>query len=175
MRPIVIRLAQRGFSIVTAVFLIVVLGLLGVFIVAVVGMQQQTQALDVQGVRAYQAARAGVEWGAYQVLEPNVSLASCGPPPVAMPGCPATNPTHLALAGSLSAFTVSVQCTLRADTTEGNRNVRVYEIVSTACNQPNAGSCLGTTPATGYVARSITATLTKCRDSTATPPRCACG
>src|SRR5688572_5354857 len=111
---------QRGFSIVTAIFLIVVLGLLGVFIVAVVGLQQQSQALDVQGVRAYQAARAGIEWGAYQVLEPNASLGTCGPPPVAMPDCPAT-PTHLALAGSLSTFTVTVQCTLRADTTEGNR------------------------------------------------------
>jgi MSHA biogenesis protein MshP len=166
---------QRGFSIVTAIFLIVVLGLLGVFIVAVVGLQQQSQALDVQGVRAYQAARAGIEWGAYQVLEPNASLGTCGPPPVAMPDCPATNPTHLALAGSLSTFTVTVQCTLRADTTEGNRNVRVFEIVATACNQPNGPSCLGTTPSEGYVARSVTATLTKCRDSTASTPRCACG
>jgi len=175
--------AQRGFSIVTAIFLIVVLGLLGVFIVTVVGMQQQSQALDVQGVRAYHAARAGIEWGAFQVLDPSHSqvsgLANCdamNPAPIPMPDCPATNPTHLSgLAGSLSLFTVTVQCTLRADTTEGNRRVRVYEIVATACNQPNAGSCLGTTPASGYVARSVTATLTKCRDSTATLPRCACG
>jgi MSHA biogenesis protein MshP len=173
--------AQRGFSIVTAVFLIVVLGLLGIFIVAVVGMQQQSQALDVQGVRAYQAARAGIEWGAFQVLDPShggvSALANCAAvSPIPLPDCPATNPTHLSgLGGSLSAFTVTVQCTLRADTTEGNRRVRVYDIVATACNEPNAGSCLGTTPSTGYVARSITATLTKCRDSTAALPRCACG
>ena len=171
---------QGGFSIVTAIFLIVVLGLLGVFIVAVVGLQQQSQALDVQGVRAYQAARAGIEWGAFQVLDPSHSgvsaLASCAAvSPIPLPDCPAT-PTHLSgLGGSLSLFTVTVQCTLRATTTEGNRRVRVYEIVATACNQPNAGSCLGTTPSTGYVARSITATLSKCRDSTATLPRCSCG
>jgi MSHA biogenesis protein MshP len=167
-------LAQRGFSLVTAVFLIVVLGMLGVFVVAVVSLQQSSQSLDLQGVRAYHAARAGIEWGAYQVLEPNASLGTCGPP-VAMPDCPATNPTHLALAGSLATFTVTVQCTLRANTTEGNRSVRVFEIVATACNEPNAGSCVGAGPSTGFVARSVTATLTKCRDSTGSTPRCACG
>ena len=46
------RPRQLGFSIVTAIFLIVVLALLGVFIVSVSGIQQSSQALDVQGVRA---------------------------------------------------------------------------------------------------------------------------
>lgn len=170
------RNAQGGFSIVTAVFLIVVLALLGVFIVSVVGLQQASQALDVQGVRAYHAARAGMEWGAFQVLDPNNALnpgPSCGPAVNTAP-CPAS-PTHLsALGGSLSLFTVSVECTMTSGT-EGNREVRVYQIVATACNQPSGGSCLGTTPAAGYVERRITATLSKCWDATATPPRCACG
>jgi MSHA biogenesis protein MshP len=169
------RCAERGFSIVTAVFLIVVLGLLGVFIVSVVALQQQSQALDVQGVRAYQAARAGLEWGAYQVLDPNNTQnpVNCGPP-VAMPVCPAS-PTHLStLAGSLSVFTVSVTCTVTS-TTEGNREIRVFQVTATACNQPAAGSCLGTTPAVGYVERQLVATFSKCRDSTAAAPRCACG
>lgn len=169
------RCAERGFSIVTAVFLIVVLGLLGVFIVSVVGLQQSSQALDIQGVRAYQAARAGIEWGAFQVLDPNNTQnpVNCGPP-VNMPTCPAS-PTQLSsLAGSLSVFTVSVTCTVTS-TTEGNREIRVFQITATACNQPAAGSCLGTTPATGYVERQVAATLSKCRDSTATAPRCACG
>jgi MSHA biogenesis protein MshP len=105
------------------------------------------------------------------------SQANCGAVvPIPLPNCPAT--TNLSgLGGSLSAFTVTVQCNLvaGADTTEGNRRVRVYEIVATACNQPTAGSCLGTTPGTGYVERRLTATLSKCRDSTAALPRCACG
>jgi len=169
------RIAARGFSIVTAVFLIVVLALLGVFIVSVVGLQQQSQALDVQGVRAYQAARAGLEWGAFQVLDPNNAQnpVNCGPP-VAMPVCPAS-PTHLSsLAGSLSVFTVSVTCTVTS-TTEGNREIRVFQVTATACNQPAAGSCLGTTAAAGYVERQLAATFSKCRDSTAAAPRCACG
>ena len=65
---------QRGFSIVTAIFLMVVLALLGAFIVSVTGLQQSSQQLDVQGVRAYQAARAGIEWGACQVLDPSNTL-----------------------------------------------------------------------------------------------------
>jgi MSHA biogenesis protein MshP len=170
------RFAQRGFSIVTAVFLIVVLALLGVFIISVTGLQQSSLQLDVQGVRAYQAARAGIEWGAYQVLDPNNTLnpgPSCGPTVNTAP-C-ATSPTHIAtLTGSLSPFTVSVECTM-TPTTEGNREVRVYQIVATACNQPSGVSCLSTTPAAGYVERRITATLSKCWDPTATPPRCACG
>ena len=169
------RLRQRGFSIVTAIFLIVVLALLGVYIVSVTGVQQSSSQLDVQGVRAYQAARAGVEWAAFQALDPNNTQnpANCGPP-VNMPSCPAS-PTHLTgLAGSLSPFTVSVTCT-STSTTEGNRDIRVFQVTATACNQPSGGSCLATTPATGYVERQLTATLSKCRDSTASAPRCACG
>ena len=179
------RFAQRGFSIVTAIFLIVVLALLGVYIVSVTGIQQTSAQLDVQGVRAYQAARAGIEWGAYQVLDPaSVSLGTpvtCADTlPIPMPVCP-TSPTHIGaghastLGGSLSTFTVTVQCTQQADETEGNRRVVVYQIVATGCNQISGGSCLTATPATGYVERKLTATLSKCRDSTASLPRCACG
>ncbi len=163
--------AQRGFSIVTAIFLIVVLAALGAFIISVTGVQQASQALDIQGVRAYQAARAGIEWGAYQVLDPNNTLnpATCSPV-VVMPACP-PSPTNLpALAGSLSPFTVTVTCT-ETPTTEANREIRVYEIIATACNQ---APCPNGAPASGYVERRITATLSKCKDSTATAPRCAC-
>lgn len=174
------RCKQRGFSTITAVFLVVVLAALGVFIVSVTGLQQAGETADLQGVRAYQAARAGVEWGAFQVLDPNNTLnaGSCAAPD--MPVCPGGGTTNLAagaLTGSLAGFTVTVNCT-RTTATEGNRNIWVYEIVSTACNQPvGAGpSCPnGGTPAAGYVERRITATLSKCKDATAATPRCSCG
>jgi MSHA biogenesis protein MshP len=172
---------QRGFSIVTAIFLLVVLSLLGAFIVSVTGLQQSSQQLDVQGERAYQAARAGMEWGAFQVLDPSntINAASCTAPPPDMPVCPgAGGTTDLAagtLAGSLSPFTVTVACT-RTTATEGNRNIWVYQLVATACNQPTSGRCPNTgTPASGYVERQIMAVLSKCKDSTAQPPRCECG
>jgi len=162
----------RGFSIVTAIFLLVVLSLLGAFIVSVTGLQQSSQQLDVQGVRAYQAARAGIEWGAWQVLDPNNTI---GTP--ALPVCPAS-PTNLTgLAGSLSPFSVTVTCnaTINAPTTEGNRNVGAYQIIATACNQPSAGACPNASPASGYVERQLTATSSTCKDPTAAAPRFACG
>jgi MSHA biogenesis protein MshP len=162
------RRAQRGFSIVTAIFLIVVLAGLGVFIVSVTGLQQSSSQLDVQGVRAYQAARAGIEWAAYQVLDPNNTLGS------ALAPCASTNLTGLA--GSLSAFTVTVTC-VSSDATEGNRNIRVFQVTATGCNSPGTGppaSCPAA-PATGYVERQLQATLTKCKDPTAAAPRFACG
>ena len=60
---------QSGFSLVTAIFLLVILASLGAFIVTISGVQQTSSALDVQGSRAYQAARSGIEWGTYQVLQ----------------------------------------------------------------------------------------------------------
>lgn len=161
------RLAQRGFNIVTAIFLIVVLALLGVYIVSVSGLQQTGARLDLQGVRGYQAARAGIEWAAFQVLDPNNTLnplpGTCGTAFVACPASPTTLP---ALAGSLSPFTVTVTCSVTA-ATEGNREIRVFVITSTATT--------GTAGTTGYINRELQATLSKCHDPTAAAPRCACG
>ena len=162
---------QRGLSIMTGIFLMVVLALLGAYMLSVTGILQSSSQLDVQGARAYQAARAGMEWGAWQVLDPDNAI---GTP--ALPVCPAT-PTHLTgLAGSLSPFTVTVTCsaTINAPTTEGNRNVGAYQIIATACNQPAAGACPNPAPAAGYVERQLQATLSKCKDPTAAGPRFSC-
>jgi MSHA biogenesis protein MshP len=157
---------QRGFSLIAAIFLLVVLALLGALIASVTGMQQSSAQVDLLGVRAYHSARAGLEWGVYQVVDPN-NLAC------ALPSCPAPSTTLPALGGSLSGFTVTVACDQVADTTESNRNVRVFKIVATACNQ--GGSCPNAAPSTGYVERRLEATVSKCKDPTATPPSCSCG
>jgi MSHA biogenesis protein MshP len=179
-------ICESGFSIVAAVFLLVVLALLGAFIVSVTGLQQSGHQLDILGARAYQAARAGIEWGAFQVLDPNNALnaASCATP--AMPVCPGAGGTTdlTGLAGSLAPFTVTVRCTLTTpdaangnrSTTEGTRSIWVYQLTADACNQPTGTSCPNTgTPAQGYVSRQITAVFSKCKDPAAAPPRCACG
>ena len=168
------RSLQAGFSLVSAIFLLVVLALLGALITSMTGMQQASSQLDLLGVRAYHSARAGMEWGASQVLDPNNALNAASCAPVVMPSCPAS-PTNLSsLGGSLSGFTVSVTCQA-ADATEGNRNVRVFQIVATACNQPSGGSCPNAAPASNYVERQLQASLAKCKDSTAAAPRCGCG
>jgi MSHA biogenesis protein MshP len=166
---------QRGFSLVAAIFLLVVLALMGALIASVTGMQQASGQLDVSGVRAYQSARAGIEWAAYQVLDPGnthnpAAGFSCS---TATPTTCPTSPTNLpSLSGSLSGFTVTVTCALSADTTESNRTVRVFQVVATACNQ---GTCPAASPTSGYVERRLEATFSKCKDLTSTGPRCSCG
>ena len=61
---------QRGFSLVAAIFLLVILSALGVFMLSISTMQQTTSTQDLLGSQAYQAAKAGIEWGAYQVMTP---------------------------------------------------------------------------------------------------------
>ena len=53
---------QAGFSLVMAIFILLVLGLLGGYMVTLQGVQTQTTLDALQGARAYQAARAGIEW-----------------------------------------------------------------------------------------------------------------
>jgi len=156
------RRVNRGFSLVTAIFLLVVLSALGAYMVVFTGQQQTALQVDVLGVRAYYAARAGSEWALFRAIDPDNSI---GPPP-AFAACPSG--TINTLGGSLSPFTVVVTCT-SSDHTESTRNIRVYEITATACNN---ATC---TPAAGYVERQIVITVAKCIDPAAAAPRYACG
>src|SRR3989442_362779 len=110
---------QTGFSIIAAIFLVVVLALLAAFIASVTGMQQSSGQLDVLGVRAYQSARAGMEWSAWQIIDPGNTL-NPGPTCAAavMPTCFASPQNLPPLAGSLSGFTVTVTCAQTANTPE---------------------------------------------------------
>ena len=140
----------RGFAIVSVIFILVVLAALGAFIVSVSTSQHIGSALDVQGVRAYQAARAGIEWGLYQQLP----LQRANPPTYA--AC-AANGSFLVF-----GFTVTVTCD-NPTTASTYGGPTVFTIVSTACSQANStGSCpntdtSGTTvPGPLYVERRLT-------------------
>lgn len=132
----------QGFAIVSAIFILVVLATLGAFILNISSGQQIGSALDVQGVRAYQAARAGIEWGLYRQLQ----AGSCAA---------ATN--FVPPAATLSGFTVSVACVATADASGGPT---VYTLTSTACSQPNGGVCPNTVnPGSFYIERRLTVTF----------------
>ena len=55
---------KAGFTLVQAIFILVVLSLLGVGMMRMIGVQSSTSVFALQGARAYQAARSGLEWGA---------------------------------------------------------------------------------------------------------------
>ena len=167
---------QSGFSVVAAIFLLVVLAVLSVIIASVTGLQQASSQLDILGVRAYQAARSGVEWGAHRVLDPNHTLNPATCSPAVMPSCPAVSTNLTGLPGSLSPFTITVGCIASPPTTEGNRSVAVFTLTATACNQPTGGGvCPNPAPTINdYVDRQVQASVSKCKDPTAAAPRCEC-
>ena len=140
---------QRGFSIVTAIFLLVVLAGLGAAMVTFSTAQNQSQAMDLMGSRAYQAANAGIEWAAYNIaIEPRRGAAA------------ATSHSRLgqrtALGGNLAPFDVTVGYTALAQSDavvagSGVENVWSYNITASAV--------YGTPGTANYVERVVNAKM----------------
>ncbi|WP_050897789.1 hypothetical protein [Methylobacter tundripaludum] len=137
---------QRGFSLIMAIFLIVVLGGIAVFIGRVSIMQHQSSALDEEGAMAYQAARSGIEWGVYQAVR---GVNYCVPSPASsqfvLPLAVPTTPL------STVNYTVTVTCA-RTPATEGSTVINMYQITATAINA-SVGRF--------FVERQLTATVTQ--------------
>lgn len=121
---------QQGVAAIAALFLLVVLAALGAFMVTFSNAQHTSSAQDVQGSRAYWAARAGLEWG----------IAS------ATSACPAS-PTAL----TIDAFTVTVTCSAVAYS--DSETVNLFSITSVS---NLTGFAVGST---SYVERSVSASV----------------
>jgi MSHA biogenesis protein MshP len=136
---------QRGFTLIAAIVILVVFAGLAAAISLLSTTQMIGAAQDVQGARAYQAARAGIEWGLFQITPktPGGAYGACFAP---------TSFSFPAVATSLQGFTVRVTCATPAVSFGGPT---VYVIDAIACNR---GSCPGT-PSTTYVERSLRVTL----------------
>lgn len=127
----------RGFALVMAIFLIAVLASIGAYLFAVSTGQAEAAAQDEQGAHAYQAARGGIDWGAYRVLRD----ASCpGTTTLAMPG----------------GFFAEVSCTQTGLEREGDVDVTIFLVTSTGCNATPCG-----TPGPRYVERQLALTLSR--------------
>lgn len=146
------NILEGGFSLVAAIFLLVILSALGVFMLSISTMQQTTSTQDLQGSKAYQAAKAGIEWGVYQIMTAENSIS---PGPVLAPYVCVDAIVLPAFGGALQTFKVSVTCTL-SSYVEGGNTVRVYQLTST-------GSLGNDTKATNYVERSMSASVNTCR------------
>ncbi len=59
--------SQSGFSLVTTLFIIVVLAILGSYMALMGTTQNQSTALSIQGLRAWYAAVSGYDWTAYRI------------------------------------------------------------------------------------------------------------
>ncbi len=59
---------QPGFAIVSSVFVVVVLSVLGVYMATMSGVQQATTSETLMASRAYYGAKAGLEWGVHRAI-----------------------------------------------------------------------------------------------------------
>jgi MSHA biogenesis protein MshP len=157
-----------GFTLVSMLFILVVLAALGAALAGISVRQQLGSAADLDSARALQGARAdrdtahppqvalaGLEWAAFEVLRNP-------PPPAAAPGCFAT--TSFSAAG-LGGITITVSCTRTPSSgtlSDGATPLAFFQLVATACNVPSGGACphAGTPPVT-YVERQLAATVSR--------------
>jgi len=130
---------QSGFAAIAAIFLVVILAALGAFMLTFSNTQQLTSAQDIQGSRAYWAARAGLEWGIGSVVSP--------PAP---PLCPADTTLPGGTATFEGGFKVKVTCT-RSDYIEAAVTKSIYQFTSVAS--------VGSVGTLGYIERSISASM----------------
>jgi MSHA biogenesis protein MshP len=131
---------ESGFVLPTAIFLLVVLAALATYMVSLSRTSHLSSALDIQGTRAYLAARAGIEWAAWQLLQNPTPSCVAAPPP-------------LALSGTLVTFSVNVSCVQSGTYTDGVDTIGVYQITSTATS--------GLPGEVDYVERQIQASFSK--------------
>ena len=132
---------QRGFAAIAAIFLVVVLAGLGGFMLTFSNTQQLTSAQDVQGSRAYWAARAGLEWGVGSVSA------------VAIPGAIASTTCTTATPIVIDSFSVTVTCPTPAVYFEAGNPRYIIQIRSVASTTG------GTAGSIGYIERSISASM----------------
>jgi len=138
---------QTGFSLISAIFLLVVIAALGTFAVTLSTAQHQSQILDIMGARGYQAALAGIEWASYNVNQQPVNSQ------VAWAGCTTPGAAVAAGVGSgLESYTITVSCSATS-AVEGANTIWLYDVSSVAET--------GTPGDVNYVKQIATAKLAK--------------
>ena len=118
-------LNQQGFSLITAIFLLVVLATLMGYMVSLRVVQQQTVVMSIQGARALQAARAGIEYGVCKALNGT----SC------IPGTDtAETVTFLPADTALASFSVLVSCSATVHTEGAAAAFNFYTLTALSSN-----------------------------------------
>jgi MSHA biogenesis protein MshP len=142
------RRQVEGFALMMAIFIIVTLAAIGVYLLAISTGQLEAATQDEQGARAYQAARTGADWGAYQLLQNSSGplATGCAPGPITQ---------DLSLP---NGFNARVRCDRVGSETEAGFPVVAYSLTVTGCNK---NPCDGTSTGPTYVERQLQLTLTQ--------------
>lgn len=123
-----------GFSLVSVIFIIVILTLIGTYLVRIGTIANATGQYGMQGVRAFYAARSGLEWASMRIVQ--------------LSACPPTTTLNFTQ-GGLQGFSAQVTCSF-VTATEGT-TYNLYTITSQGFS--------GTLGTSGYVSRTMVQTL----------------
>ncbi len=129
------RVEEQGFTLVSAIFILVILTLVGGFIVKLTTATQRSQDLAILGTRAYFAAKSGLQWGVFKVTD------GAGPY-----NCPASPTTFTLNQGATNGFTIEVTCA-QENVVERGKNYNVFNL--------NATSRFGVSTDYDYVSRRL--------------------
>jgi len=136
---------QSGFSLISAIFLIVVVALLGVFMVTIGSVQQTTTTFSLLSSRALYAADSGMQWAMRRVTRDAAAGLNC-------PAAPASGSVNFTIGnGAITGYTVVVDCSVQ-NFTENPDNYDVYKLTSRASR--------GTLGSPDYHSRTLRATIT---------------
>ncbi|MCQ8106085.1 hypothetical protein NP590_18400 [Methylomonas sp. SURF-2] len=129
---------QQGFSIVMAIFILLVLGLLGGYMLRFSGAQLSTFNAALLGARAYQAAHAGIEWSMARIENGGT--------------CTDINAQTAMTFNGLEGFSVRLNCSSQSFS-EADKTLSVYRV--------SALSQFGAYSGNDYAARQLEVTLVK--------------
>jgi len=118
---------QKGFSLVSAIFIVVVLAALGSYMVTIGGANRATTSAALQGARAYQAARTGIDWATYTITR-------AADQATARNNCNnIINPASFSPASPvLVGFNITLDCSFTGHNQQGTDNVTVYRLTAVA-------------------------------------------
>lgn len=125
---------QRGFAIISAIFLVIMLGTIALALFAISSSMHQSAALQVREAKALNAARAGIEYAAYQEISAGVDSAAC----------------NSATTLNLNGFSVIVSCSGTQHTVSGQEQ-DIYHLSAVASS--------GSWGELGYVRRQVQTVL----------------
>jgi len=123
---------QQGITLIGAIFVLVIVSLLGKYLINIAGIQHQTSLLALQSARAYHAASAGIEWGNAKIINGGGS-------------CQAE------VTLTVNAFTTTVNCTKLGDYIEDLETLSLYQLT--------AQSEYGSYGDTDYISRKLEVTI----------------
>lgn len=139
-RPLCVKRRQAGLLLPVALFLLVVLSALGAYAVRMTVLTSMATAQDMLGVNAYLAARAGNEWAAYQINQPDLAEPT-------MQSCPARTLV-------INGFTVQVSCSSQSYVDNGSQDVQIYQVTSVATK--------GVAGTAEYIERRVNLIISRC-------------